>query len=190
MNPKACYLECCLSVSGYDQRRYGGDYDCLFADRLCQRGFSFAAMGKNTLDGSWQHLVFVCAFVGFALKAGLVPLHVWLPKAHPAAPSHVSALMSGVMLKIALYGFGRFMFSFLPAWNYWWCVAVLLAGVVSAFFGRTLCPDGNGYQARACLFLRGKYGCNFCCLRLRYADEGFRQQLLYAWLCGCVGACL
>lgn len=98
-------------------------------------GFSFAAMAKNTLDGSWQHLVFVCAFAGFALKAGLVPLHVWLPKAHPAAPSHVSALMSGVMLKIALYGFGRFMFSFLPAWNYWWCVAVLLAGVVSAFLG-------------------------------------------------------
>lgn len=64
-----------------------------------------------------------------------MPLHVWLPKAHPAAPSHVSALMSGVMLKIALYGFGRFMFSFLPAWNYWWCVAVLLAGVVSAFLG-------------------------------------------------------
>ena len=98
-------------------------------------GFSFAAMAKNTLDGSWQHLVFVCAFAGFALKAGLVPLHVWLPKAHPAAPSHVSALMSGVMLKIALYGFGRFMFSFLPAWNYWWCVVVLLAGVVSAFLG-------------------------------------------------------
>ena len=98
-------------------------------------GFSFAAMSKNTLDGSWQHLVFVCAFAGFALKAGLVPLHVWLPKAHPAAPSHVSALMSGVMLKIALYGFGRFMFSFLPAWNYWWCVVVLLAGVVSAFLG-------------------------------------------------------
>mgnify|MGYP003236024104 FL=1 len=45
-------------------------------------GFSFAAMSKNTLDGSWQHLVFVCAFAGFALKAGLVPLHVWLPKAH------------------------------------------------------------------------------------------------------------
>ena len=98
-------------------------------------GFSFAAMAKNTLEGSWQHLVFVCAFAGFALKAGLVPLHVWLPKAHPAAPSHVSALMSGVMLKIALYGFGRFMFSFLPAWNYWWCVIVLLAGVVSAFLG-------------------------------------------------------
>ena len=97
--------------------------------------FSFAAMAKNTLDATWQHVVFACAFAGFALKAGLVPLHVWLPKAHPAAPSHVSALMSGVMLKIALYGFGRFIFSFLPQWNYWWCVIVMLAGVISAFLG-------------------------------------------------------
>ncbi len=98
-------------------------------------GFSFAAMAHNSLQGAWQHLAFACAFIGFALKAGLVPLHVWLPKAHPAAPSHVSALMSGVMLKIALYGFGRFMFSFLPAWNYWWCIVVMLAGVLSAFLG-------------------------------------------------------
>lgn len=97
--------------------------------------FSFADMARNNLQGVWQHVVFGCAFVGFALKAGLVPLHVWLPKAHPAAPSHVSALMSGVMLKIALYGFGRFMFSFLPSWNYWWCVIVMVFGVLSAFLG-------------------------------------------------------
>ena len=69
---------------------------------VASASFSFADMAKNTLTGVWQHAVFICAFVGFALKAGLVPLHVWLPKAHPAAPSHVSALMSGVMLKIAL----------------------------------------------------------------------------------------
>ena len=97
--------------------------------------FSFEAMAHNKLAGWWQHGVFAAAFIGFALKAGLVPLHVWLPNAHPAAPSHVSALMSGVMLKIALYGFGRFMFSFLPTWNYWWCVIVLLVGAVSAFLG-------------------------------------------------------
>ena len=97
--------------------------------------FSFADMARNSLQGVWQHAVFGCAFIGFALKAGLVPLHVWLPKAHPAAPSHVSALMSGVMLKIALYGFGRFMFSFLPVWNYWWCVIVMVVGVLSAFLG-------------------------------------------------------
>lgn len=97
--------------------------------------FSFEAMAQNKLDNLWQHVVFACAFIGFALKAGLVPLHVWLPNAHPAAPSHVSALMSGVMLKIALYGFGRFMFSFLPMWNYWWCIIVMVVGAVSAFLG-------------------------------------------------------
>ncbi len=97
--------------------------------------FTFAAMAKNALQGGWQHAVFATAFAGFALKAGLVPLHVWLPNAHPAAPSHVSALMSGVMLKIALYGFGRFMFDFLPEWNYWWAVIVMVTGLISAFLG-------------------------------------------------------
>ena len=53
------------------------------------------------------------ALAGFGAKAGVVPLHVWLPKAHPAAPSHVSALMSGVMLKVALYGIFRFGFDLL-----------------------------------------------------------------------------
>lgn len=97
--------------------------------------FSFADMSNNTMDAATANLVFAAAFIGFALKAGLVPLHVWLPKAHPAAPSHVSALMSGVMLKIALYGFGRFIFEFLPQWNYWWCVIVMLIGLISAFLG-------------------------------------------------------
>lgn len=99
------------------------------------KSYGFADMAANTMPVNLQHWVFVTAFLGFALKAGLVPLHVWLPQAHPAAPSHVSALMSGVMLKIAVYGFGRFIFSFIPEWNYWWAVAVMLAGVFSAFLG-------------------------------------------------------
>ena len=97
--------------------------------------FAFADMAANTLKGGWLHATFAAAFIGFALKAGLVPLHVWLPNAHPAAPSHVSALMSGVMLKIALYGFGRFMLDFLSEWNYWWAVIVMVVGLVSAFLG-------------------------------------------------------
>ena len=99
------------------------------------RSFAFDDMARNTLSGGLTHAVFLTAFLGFALKAGLVPLHVWLPKAHPAAPSHVSALMSGVMLKIALYGFGRVIFGFLPQWHYWWAVLVMLAGCISAFLG-------------------------------------------------------
>ena len=106
-----------------------------FLTTTFSEGFSFAAMSANTLKGGWLHATFAAAFIGFALKAGLVPLHVWLPNAHPAAPSHVSALMSGVMLKIALYGFGRFMFDFLPEWNYWWAVIVMVIGLISAFLG-------------------------------------------------------
>jgi len=75
-------------------------------------------------------LVLALALVGTGSKAGLVPLHVWLPLAHPAAPSHVSALMSGVMTKVAVYGFVRIVFDLLgePAW--WWSMPVVgLAGI-------------------------------------------------------------
>ena len=65
-------------------------------------------------------LVFALALVGAGSKAGLVPLHVWLPLAHPAAPSHVSALMSGVMTKVAIYGFVRIVFDLLGAHRWWW----------------------------------------------------------------------
>ncbi|MES2292313.1 MAG: hydrogenase 4 subunit B [Pseudomonadota bacterium] len=80
-------------------------------------------------------LVFLLALVGAGSKAGLVPLHVWLPLAHPAAPSHVSALMSGVMTKVAVYAFIRIVFDLLgpPAW--WWGMIVLATGVASALMG-------------------------------------------------------
>ncbi len=73
--------------------------------------------------------------LGAGSKAGLVPLHVWLPLAHPAAPSHVSALMSGVMTKVAVYGFVRIVFDLAgpPAW--WWGAVVLLFGGASAVLG-------------------------------------------------------
>src|SRR5215471_12888003 len=75
-------------------------------------------------------VVLILAILGAGSKAGLVPLHVWLPLAHPAAPSHVSALMSGVMTKVAVYGFIRIVFdlSGIPAW--WWGIIIIpLAGV-------------------------------------------------------------
>ena len=79
--------------------------------------------------------VFLLAFVGFGTKAGIVPLHLWLPKAHPIAPSPVSALMSGVMLKTAVYGFVRFAFDFLGGGPSWWGYLALLAGGVSGLLG-------------------------------------------------------
>lgn len=79
--------------------------------------------------------VFLTAFVGFGAKAGLIPLHLWLPRAHPIAPSPVSALMSGIMLKTAVYGFVRFAFDFLGG-GPWWCgYAVLLVAAITSLLG-------------------------------------------------------
>jgi hydrogenase-4 component B len=68
-------------------------------------------------------------------KAGLLPLHAWLPLAHPAAPSHVSALMSGVMTKVAVYGFVRVVFDLVGALQWWWSVPLLTLGATSAVIG-------------------------------------------------------
>lgn len=76
----------------------------------------------------------VAALVGFGAKAGIFPLHVWLPDAHPAAPSHVSAIMSGVMIKTALYGLLR-MLTFLPPLPAWVGIAIALLGISGALFG-------------------------------------------------------
>ena len=76
--------------------------------------YAFAQMRAAHPSAVLGALVLVLALIGAGSKAGLVPLHVWLPLAHPAAPSHVSALMSGVMTKVAVYGFVRIVFD-LPA---------------------------------------------------------------------------
>jgi hydrogenase-4 component B len=77
----------------------------------------------------------ILALIGAGSKAGIVPLHVWLPLAHPAAPSHVSALMSGVMTKIAVYAFVRIAFELAGAPQWWWSVVVLAAGGITAVMG-------------------------------------------------------
>lgn len=116
----------------------GGTFALLFAFALLAGaggGFAFAAMRAVPPDALTAAAVLALALIGAGSKAGLVPLHVWLPLAHPAAPSHVSALMSGVMTKIAVYGFLRLVFDLAgpPAW--WWGVPVLVAGGVTAAVG-------------------------------------------------------
>ncbi len=97
--------------------------------------FSFASMATAQMSPTWATIAFLLAFIGFGMKAGIVPLHVWLPQAHPVAPSHISALMSGVMLKVAIYGFIRFVYDLLGVIHWQWGVLVLLIGAVSAVFG-------------------------------------------------------
>ncbi|WP_255210873.1 proton-conducting transporter membrane subunit [Methylogaea oryzae] len=98
-------------------------------------GLTFDAMRGVALAPAWASLAFTLALIGFGMKAGLVPLHAWLPEAHPVAPSHISALMSGVMLKVAVYGFVRFVFDLLPATFWQWGVVVLAIGAGSAVLG-------------------------------------------------------
>ena len=97
--------------------------------------FTFDAMREASLSPAWASAAFLLALFGFGAKAGLVPLHVWLPEAHPAAPSPVSALLSGVMLKTAAYGVLRVTFDLLPAPLWWWGVAALGVGLFTAFYG-------------------------------------------------------
>ncbi len=115
-----------------------GAISILLAFGVLQGGtwrFTFDAMRSATIDPAWASAAFLLALFGFGAKAGLVPLHVWLPEAHPAAPSPVSALMSGVMLKTAVYGMLRVTFDLLgdPLW--WWGLVLVGVGLLTALYG-------------------------------------------------------
>ncbi|ABE35617.1 NADH-Ubiquinone/plastoquinone (complex I), various chains family protein [Paraburkholderia xenovorans LB400] len=97
--------------------------------------YTFANMRQQHLDVFWASAAFLLALFGFGAKAGVFPLHVWLPEAHPAAPSPVSALMSGFILKAGLYGILRTVFDLLHVQLWWWGVFVLALGLFTALFG-------------------------------------------------------
>ncbi|MFM9885273.1 MAG: hydrogenase 4 subunit B [Burkholderiales bacterium] len=97
--------------------------------------YTFADMRGAALTPFWGSVAFLLALSGFGAKAGLLPLHIWLPEAHPAAPSPVSALMSGIMLKTAVYGVLRVSFDLLQVHLWWWGVVLLALGLATALFG-------------------------------------------------------
>jgi hydrogenase-4 component B len=82
-----------------------------------------------------KNIIFIAALVGFGTKAGIIPLHIWLPRAHPAAPSQVSSLMSGVMIKTAIFMLIRLFIDLIPSEQLWWGLSVLLIGAVSSILG-------------------------------------------------------
>ena len=101
--------------------------------------FSGMAAGLAGKSAALKSAIFILSFIGFGMKAGIVPLHIWLPRAHPAAPSNVSALMSGVMIKAGIYGIIFMCFGVLgtpsgkgPAW---WGIVILVTGAASSVFG-------------------------------------------------------
>ena len=95
---------------------------------------SFHLLG-NTMSPGRRDAAFLLFLIGFGVKAGIVPLHIWLPAAHPVAPSNVSALMSGVLIKTGIYGLTRVLFDFLGTPPNWWGVTVLSLGTISAVLG-------------------------------------------------------
>jgi len=99
--------------------------------------FEFSAMREATISPLWASLAFLLAGFGFGTKAGVVPMHGWLPDAHPVAPSNVSALMSGIMLKVAIFGFIRVTWDLMGTgdFQWWWGALVLAAGSSSAVYG-------------------------------------------------------
>ena len=100
--------------------------------------FTFEAfrMEGAQLPATAQSVVFLFATIGFGIKAGIIPFHIWLPEAHPAAPSNVSAMMSGVMIKTGIYGMVRVFFDFLgPVIPGWWGVLILAIAVTSSVLG-------------------------------------------------------
>ncbi len=99
--------------------------------------FDFEAFRHTPVSAPLASVVFLLGFIGFGAKAGMMPLHVWLPKAHPAAPSHASALMSGVMIKIGIFGIVKVGIDLLSAsgTELWWGILVLIIGGISSVLG-------------------------------------------------------
>ena len=97
--------------------------------------FTSFHLAASKLPPVEQDIVFLLFFLGFGVKAGIVPLHVWLPDAHPVAPSNISALMSGIVIKSGIYGMARVFFDFYGPQAMWTGTAVLAVGVVSALVG-------------------------------------------------------
>jgi formate hydrogenlyase subunit 3/multisubunit Na+/H+ antiporter MnhD subunit len=100
-----------------------------------QGDYTFDALRAAELQPRWATVAFLLAFFGFGAKAGMIPLHAWLPEAHPAAPSPVSALLSGIMLKTAIYGMIRVIYDLIGNVRWEWGMLVLAIGAGTTLFG-------------------------------------------------------
>lgn len=96
--------------------------------------FDFTSWNNLQLSPAKASLVFILALIAFGTKAGFMPFHIWLPMAHPAAPSHVSALMSGIMIKMGIYGIFRIL-TFIGPYQVWWGILLIIIGSVSGILG-------------------------------------------------------
>ena len=97
--------------------------------------FAGIKAAAGNLPDAVKTMIFIFAIIGFGTKAGIVPLHTWLPEAHPAAPSNISSLMSGVMIKVGIYGILRIVVDILGVGPEWWGTAIIIIGAVTSVLG-------------------------------------------------------
>ncbi|MCX5680361.1 MAG: proton-conducting transporter membrane subunit, partial [Candidatus Omnitrophica bacterium] len=114
----------CLMAAFFILYNHAGSFD-----------YSAVKEAAAALPLNIRNTIFLLLFIGFSTKAGVVPLHIWLPYAHPQAPSYVSSIMSGVMIKIAIYGMIRFFVILLVPAPVWWGVVILVFGIISCLVG-------------------------------------------------------
>ena len=127
--------EAVRAAHGWMQARNARGLFALFALlRSATGSYALSVIGDGVLAPGIATAVFILAVVGFGLKAGIMPLHIWLPSSHANAPSHVSALLSGVIIKMGIYGLVRIC-SLLPAPPVWWGGLLLALGVISGVLG-------------------------------------------------------
>ncbi len=112
----------------------------------------------GTVPDGTRTAVFLLTLAGFGSKAGLVPLHAWLPRAHPEAPSAVSALMSAAMVNLGIYGIVRIDLQLLGPGPRWWGLTLLAVGAISALYGVLGGIGRHGSQTAACLFDNREHG--------------------------------
>jgi hydrogenase-4 component B len=141
---------------------------------------TFDSMRGATLSPAWAGVAFLLALFGFGAKAGLVPLHVWLPEAHPAAPSPVSAMMSGLMLKVAIYGMLRISFDLLHAGPWWWGMLTLALGLGTALFGAVFAAVQTDMKRLLAYSSIENIGLIFAAIGLALLCYAFNMRLLAA----------
>ncbi len=141
---------------------------------------TFDAMRDATLAPAWAAAAFLLALVGFGAKAGLVPMHVWLPEAHPAAPSPVSAMMSGLMLKVAIYGLLRISFDLLHTGPWWWGMLTLALGLGTALFGAVFAGVQTDMKRLLAYSSIENIGLIFAAIGLALLCYAFNMRLLAA----------
>ncbi|MDD5428700.1 MAG: proton-conducting transporter membrane subunit [Candidatus Omnitrophica bacterium] len=114
----------CIMAAFFMLYNYAGSFD-----------YNALKEAITRLPANFINIIFLLLFIGFATKAGVVPFHIWLPYAHPQAPSHISSIMSGVMIKIAIYGMIRFFITILGPGPAWWGAFILTFGIISCLVG-------------------------------------------------------